>query len=107
MSAAQVIASYESLRALTGRMREAASGCEWESMIDLGKARDVLLESIKPLDADTTLDVAAVRRKDELIEEILGHDQTIRDAVHDWMRRFEAERRNSQQELRLLKEYGV
>jgi hypothetical protein len=107
MSAAQVIASYESLRTLTGQMRDAAARGEWEPLIELGNTRDALLESIKPLDAGTTLNTADAHRKDELILEILGHDEAIRSAVQDWMRQFEAERRNSQQEMRLLKEYGA
>lgn len=107
MSATQVIARYESLLALTGRMRVAATSGEWDAMIDLGKERDSLLESIKVMDAETTLDAAAIHRKDELIAAILGHDEAIRSEVEGWMRRFEAERRNNRQELRLLREYGA
>lgn len=107
MGAAQVIASYEALLALTGRMRDAATGGEWDAMIELGKERDALLESIKALDAAATLDAAALGRKDELISAILGHDAVIRGEVEGWMSRFEAERRNSRQELRLLREYGA
>lgn len=107
MSAAQVIAHYDSLLALTVRMREAALRGDWEPMIELQHERSGLVETVKPLNAATVLDAAASRRKDELIGEILGHDAAIGDLVQTWMREFEAEIQNSQQELRLLKEYGV
>jgi flagellar protein FliT len=107
MSATQVIASYESLSALTAQMREAALRGDWEPMIGLERERTSLVEAMKPLDAQTRLDDAARRRKDELIGEILGHDAEIRDAVLAWMSRFQAEMQSSVQEMRLLKEYGA
>jgi hypothetical protein len=107
MSMAQVIANYESLRELTGQMRDAALRGDWDPLIDIGQKRSSLVEALKPLDAEAVLDEATSRRKDELITEILGYDAEIRGAVQSWISQFQADMQSSRQELRLLKEYGL
>jgi len=107
MSAAQVIANYESLSALTGRMRAAAKRGEWGSLVDIEQERGKLVAAMKPLDADANLDEAARQRKNQLISEILAGDAEIRDLAQAWMSQFQLSMQSSLQELRLLKEYGA
>lgn len=107
MSAAQVIANYESVLALTVRMREAAVRGDWDPLISIEQERGTLVAAMKPLDVEASLDDAARRRKDELISDILAHETQIRDVVQAWMGQFQLNMQSSTQELRLLKEYGA
>lgn len=107
MSAAEIISNYASLRALTGRMREAAERGDWEPMIEIGQERDSLLEATKPLDAGIDLDDTDRQRKNALIGEILADEGRIRALVEDWMAQFQLDMRSSAQEMRLLKGYGA
>lgn len=107
MSATQVIANYESVLALTVRMREAAVRGEWDPLVSIEQERGTLVAAMKPLDAGTRLDDAARRRKDDLISDILAHEAEIRTLVQGWMSHFQLNMRSNLQELRLLKEYGA
>jgi flagellar protein FliT len=107
MSASQVIANYESLSALTGQMREAAVHEEWDQLIGIEQQRGKLVDAMKPLDAQVTLDEAARQRKDQLITEILAGDAEIRNLTQAWMGQLQLNMQSCLQELRLLKEYGA
>ncbi len=107
MSAAQVIANYETVSTLTGQMRETAVRGDWDALVAIERQRDQLVAALKPLDRDTTLDTASRQRKNELITGILADDAEIRDLTRAWMDRFQVEMQSSVQELRLLKEYGA
>jgi flagellar protein FliT len=106
VSAAQVIANYEALSALTGQMRDAAVRGEWGPLISIEQERSKLVAAMKPHDAKVQLDEAASRRKDQLINEVLAHDAEIRNLVEAWMSELQLSRQSNLQELRLLREYG-
>lgn len=106
MSAVQVVANYESLAALSGQMRDAASRGEWELLISIEQQRSKLVEAMKPLDAEARLDEAALRRKNQLINEVLAGDAEIRNLTQVWMSELQLSRQSNLQELRLLREYG-
>ncbi len=107
MSAAEVIANYQMLATLTGRMHETALLGDWDALIALEQERGRLVAAIKPLDATTSLDDHARRQKNQLIAGILAHDKEIRAVVQTWMEQFQAEMQSGLQQLRLFKEYGA
>ncbi len=79
MSAAQVIANYQALSALTGKMRDAAMRGEWDDLIAIEQQRGKLVASMKPLDSQARLDEATRQRKNALITEVLAADAEIRE----------------------------
>ena len=107
MSTAQVIANYEALSALTGKMRDAAMRGEWDDLIAIEQQRGKLVAAMKPLDSQARLDEATRQRKNALITEILAADAEIRNLTQAWMDQFQLTMQSSVQELRLLKEYGA
>ena len=107
MSAAQVIANYETLSGLTGQMHEAARRGDWETLMAVEQQRGELIAAMKPLDAATTLDPEARQRKRTLIESVLARDGEIRTLVEAWMGEHELSMQSNRQELRLLREYGA
>lgn len=107
MSAAQVIAHYETLAALTGQMQDAAKRGDWDALVAIEQQRSDLIAAMKPLDATTTLDAGARQRKRALIESVLAQDAEIRARVEAWMSEHELSMQSNRQELRLLREYGA
>lgn len=107
MSAPRVIANYEALSSLTNQMREAAQRNEWETLITVEQQRTALVEDMKQLDAETSLDANARQRKNELITTVLAQDAEIRTLVQAWMSECELSMQSNSQELRLLRKYGA
>ena len=107
MGAAEVIANYEALAALTGRMHETALRGDWDALVAMEQDRGRMIETMKPLDAAMPLDAAARERKRELIAAVLAQDEEIRAATRSWMDQLQAERQSSLRQIRLLKEYGA
>jgi flagellar protein FliT len=105
MSTAQVIANYEALLTLTGKMRDAAIRGEWDELIAIERQRGKVVAAMKPLDSQARLDEATRQRKNALITEILAADAEIRNLTQAWMDQFRLTMQSSVQELRLLKEY--
>lgn len=107
MNSAPIIAHYEALATLTGRMHETALHGDWDALVDIEQERGRLIAAIKPLDATTKLDDGERRRKNQLIADILARDSEIRAATQAWMEQFQAEMQSGLQQIRLLKEYGA
>lgn len=106
MSFAQVIENYEILAALTAQMRNAAEHGNWEELISIEKQCDSLIASMKKIDAETNLDEATRRHKNQLIQKILADEDEIRRLTHDWMEQLQNQISSNRQELRLQKTYG-
>lgn len=107
MGAAQVIANYEVLSALTRQMLEVAMAGEWEQLIDIERQCGGLVAAMKPLDAEVALDEAARHYKNQLINKILADDAEIRVRAQDWMRQLQLTMQSNRQEQRLLQAYGA
>lgn len=105
--AAQVIANYELLLALTGQMRDAAVRGEWDLLISTETQRSQLLEQMKPADAVVKLDATAQRHKQQLIEKVLAADTAIRNLTQIWMSQLELNMESENNEQRLRQAYGV
>jgi flagellar protein FliT len=107
MSAAQVIANYELLSALTVQMRNAAQQGAWDQLISIESQRTALLADMKPVDAVAELDEAAHRRKVQLIEKILADDAQTRNYTQVWMSQLQLNIDSNSTEQRLRQAYGV
>ncbi len=107
MNASQVILNYESLSALTGRMRDAAEHGEWDALVNLEQQCSHQVETMKPADAATALDEASRQRKIQLIKKILADDAEIRNRTEAWMGQLQRLMQNSRQERQLHRAYGV
>lgn len=106
MSAAQVIASYESLSTLTEQMRNAAQQGEWEQLIELEQQCSRQVAVMKPQDATSTLDENSRQRKIQLIRKILADDADIRSRTQAWMGQLQHIMQSNRQEQRLQQAYG-
>lgn len=107
MNATQVILNYESLSALTGRMRDAAEHGEWDTLISLEQQCSRQVETMKPADAAAALDEASRQRKIQLIKKILADDAEIRNRTETWMGQLQRLMQSSRQERQLHRAYGV
>lgn len=106
MGTSQVISSYESLSALTGRMSEAASHGEWDQLIELERQCSRQIALLKTMDTAAALDEPARQRKVQLIKKILEHDADIRKRTTQWMAQLQGIIQSNRQEQRLLQTYG-
>ncbi len=105
MDASQVITNYESLSALTSRMREAAVQGEWDKLVSIERQCSQQVATMKPADATATLDESARQRKIQLIKKILADDKAIREHTEPWMRQLELIMKNARSEHRLQQAY--
>lgn len=106
MSAAQVIASYESLSTLTEQMRDAALQGEWEHLIELEHQCSRQVAAMKPQDEVSALDETSRQRKIQLIRKILADDADIRSRTQAWMGQLQHIMQSNRQEQRLQRAYG-
>lgn len=106
MSSSQVITHYESLSALTGRMREAAVQGEWDKLVSIEQQCGQQVAAMKPADATATLDEPARQRKIQLIKKILADDAEIRNRTETWMEQMQRIMQSNRQEQRLQQAYG-
>ncbi|OGT01275.1 MAG: hypothetical protein A3F73_07090 [Gallionellales bacterium RIFCSPLOWO2_12_FULL_59_22] len=107
MNNAQVIANYESLAALTGKMLDAATQEEWDALITLEQQCSQCVAAMKPLDAIAKLDGPARQRKMQIIKKILADDAEIRSRTESWMAQLQRVMQSNRQEQRLNRAYGV
>jgi hypothetical protein len=105
MSAARAIENYETLSTLTRELREVAARGEWDRLMEIQQQRTALVESMAVVDSSTSLGESALRRKNELIEQVLADEAETRERVKTWMAQMESELQDGRQELRLLREY--
>ena len=101
-----VIQNYETLSALTGKMREAAEQGEWDHLIELEKQCSQRVALMKELDAGAKLDENTRQRKVALIRKILADDAEIRNRTEPWMAQLQRIMQSARQESRLLDAYS-
>jgi flagellar protein FliT len=102
----QIITNYESLSALTGRMREAAVQGEWDKLVNIEQQCRQQVAAMRPADATAMLDEPARERKIQLIRKILADDAEIRNHTEVWMGQLQRIMQNTRQEQRLHQAYG-
>jgi flagellar protein FliT len=106
MGSSQVIATYESLSALTAQMREAAVRGEWDQLIELEQQCRQHVAAMKEADVSAMLDEPSRQRKVRLIKNILAHDADIRSRTVAWMGQLQRIMQSNRQEQRLQQAYG-
>ena len=106
-SIARAIENYETLSTLTRELREAAARGEWDRLTEIQQQRTALVESMAALDSSTCLGELALRRKNELIEQVLADEAETRERVKTWMAQMESELQEGRQELRLFQAHGL
>lgn len=107
MHASTIIASYESLAAITQQMREAAAQGEWDQLIALEQQCSRHVAAMRLVDASATLDGSARQRKAQLIKNILSHDADIRSRTQEWMGQLQRIMQSNYQAQRLHQAYGT
>ncbi|TAN52114.1 MAG: flagellar protein FliT [Methylococcaceae bacterium] len=106
MGDTQAIMNYESLSALTGRMRDAAAHGEWDALVGLERQCGRHVAAMKLADAATALDEPARQRKIQLIKKILADDADIRNRTEAWMAQLQRIMQSNRHEQRLQQTYG-
>jgi len=107
MSTQNVISNYESLSSLTGKMRNAALGGEWDTLVGLEQQCSRQVAQMRSFDQNATLDETARRHKIQLIKKILADDAEIRNRTENWMGQLQRIMQSNRQEQRLNQSYGA
>ena len=102
-----VIRNYESLSALTGQMRTAATTGEWDTLIDLEQQCSRQVATMRSAGEKPALDETTRRQKIQLIKKILADDAEIRNHTESWMGQLQRIMQSNRQEQRLNQAYGA
>ena len=73
-----LLGAYAALLDSAAQMHELANKEDWTALIDQRTHYVMLVEKLRELDVDVTLDAQGKQRKAELLEAILEHDVEIR-----------------------------
>lgn len=103
----QIISDYESLSAITGKMRDAAMLGDWDYLIDLEQQSNQAIAAMKLANAPTTLNAATRQHKIQFIKKILADDAAIRQRTELWMEQLQRIMQNNNQAQRLHQAYGT
>ncbi len=81
----EIIAIYEAILTITGRMLKAAQSADWERLITLEHECRVLTKKLMISDENKVLSSDLRQRKQEIIQQILADDAEIRTLTQPWM----------------------
>ena len=99
-----LLEEYQLLSGITGRMREAAAGGDWDRLIELEKECKRKVEDIKPRDiVPSNPDERA--QKIALLKKILADDADIRNRTETWMEQLQRIMQSTRSEQRLQQSY--
>jgi flagellar protein FliT len=99
-----LLEEYQRLSGITGQMREAAAGGEWDRLISLEKECKRKVEEIKPRDViPANPDERA--QKVALLKKILADDADIRSRTESWMEQLQRLMQSNRSEQRLQQAY--
>ena len=99
-----LLEDYQRLSGITGQMREAAAGGEWDRLIALEKECSRKVEEIKPHDCvPSNPDERA--QKVALLKKILADDADIRNRTESWMEQLQRIMQSARSEQRLQQTY--
>ncbi len=99
-----LIEEYQTLSDITGQMRAAAIGGEWERLISLEEECSRKVEAIKPHDGIPS-DPAERAQKIALLKKILADDADIRNRTELWMEQLQRIMQSARSEQRLQQTY--
>jgi len=107
MNTPNIVEQYESLSALTNRMRVAAEQGEWDQLIVLEQQCSCHVATMKSVDTGIKLDESTRQRKIQLIKKILSDDAEIRNRTVMWTRQLQRIMQSNRKEQSLHQLYGV
>ncbi len=107
MNTQNVIGNYESLSRLTGQMRTAAIGEEWDTLVNLEQQCSLHVSSMRSFEKPAVLDETARQHKIQLIKKILADDAEIRNRTESWMGQLQRIMQSNRHEQRLNQSYGA
>jgi len=115
MNMQDIIHNYESLASLTGQMRNAAVGGEWDTLVGLEQQCSRQVASMRAAaqeDARKNVmgdapDETTRQHKIQLIKKILADDAAIRNRTESWMGQLQRVMQSNRQEQRLNQSYGA
>ena len=107
MTNQQVLATYETMRALTARMLVAASNAEWDELEILERQISDHAQRLKNNEDQVVLESAGRLRKVVLIKQMLEDDRKIRDLTMPWMAQLSRLINSTTTERRLANAYSV
>ena len=81
----EIIAIYEAILTITGRMLKAAQSADWERLITLEHECRGLTKELMISDENKVLSSDLRQRKQEIIQQILADDAEIRTLTQPWM----------------------
>jgi flagellar protein FliT len=81
----EIIAIYEAILTITGRMLKAAQSADWERLITLEHECRGLTKKLMISDKNKVLSNDLRQRKQEIIQQILADDAEIRTLTQPWM----------------------
>jgi flagellar protein FliT len=84
----EILEAYENLALVTGRMRDAATGDDWDQVIELESECSALYSRIMSATETGPVDREYQRRKSELICQLLEDDAQIRERLSGQLTRL-------------------
>jgi flagellar protein FliT len=107
MTNQEVLAMYQAMAELSGKMLEAAAAADWERLAQLEQRCAAHLQTLKDNEAPAPLQGASRLQKVASIKKILADDRKIRDLTMPWMAQLSALISSTGAERRLAKAYGA
>lgn len=99
-----LLEEYQRLSGITGQMRDAAAGGEWDRLISLEQECKRKVEEIKPRDAVPS-NPEERAQKIALLKKILADDADIRSRTESWMEQLQRIMQSARSEQRLQQTY--
>ena len=99
-----VLEDYQRLSGITGQMRDAAVGGEWDRLISLEQECKRKFEELKPRDVVPS-SAEERAQKLALLKKILADDAAIRNRTEGWMEQIQRIMQSNRSEQRLHQTY--
>jgi flagellar protein FliT len=99
-----LLEDYQRLSGITGQMRDAAAGGEWDRLISLEQECKRKFEEIKPRDVIPSSPDERAQKK-ALLKKILADDADIRSRTELWMEQLARIMKNARSEQMLHQTY--
>jgi flagellar protein FliT len=107
MNPTEMLATYETIAAITGRMRAAAQGADWERLAALERDCAKLVATLRAAAPVYELTRAQHKRKFELLRQMLDDDAEIRRHTEPWMEQLKSMMASAGKSRRINSAYGA
>lgn len=107
LSPAQIIATYERVAAIMGRMRIAAQSANWNELKTLEAHCAKLVAILQRSPEAAVLSQSEKRRKFELLRQLLADDAEIRRHTEPWMEKLKSLIHTTSKTRKVNQAYGV